>query len=503
MGLEEGSVDGEAEEASSPMPSRAEMNRMLIVAAGCDMTAGWVPSEKMIANTPTADWKWVRIGGEGGDFRRRRRRCNHLSVLLPSMMACRLDGSGASSLSLTRKRHRCRRREGGDVAVAGWDLPKMGELVVVVDLSELDWEARRRWRACRQQPWLPPSTKMVEHHKRCSGSPPPHPCRLLKIHRSVASDHRQQATHQNPMNGSNKQPYGPHQNPSDRHSPSPSNSYYKKRRGENLSIIKGGRVGCEEGSVGRGALLPSRPVRRVLLQGYAVLSGRGGMKIIYNSPDPTPEWKSRRRFFCLCGASTHLIAMASVPSLPEEERKYGKKECLRKRERSSTKGEPVRERRTNLQVATTPRVASAIASEASMEPDLSFEGFSGLPPLEGTPQVSDIEEERDVSLLYEYVILLRSRKSKLLSKHEAVRSKAARLQEELEVSRAEVTRLQALLREDNVQCLAILEYLCSDIHRRREEFECSHYSQSRYMRASSDITTLHLSIDLSPLYRIP
>ncbi|KAL5997031.1 hypothetical protein ACLOJK_007957 [Asimina triloba] len=202
----------------------------------------------------------------------------------------------------------------------------------------------------------------------------------------------------------------------------------------------------------------------------------------------------------------------AVPPLSEAESKHGKKERLLKRACSSIEGESVRERGTDLQAATVPRMVSSTASEAPaefahegmvgptlaspledffvgaerdslVEPDPSFQGFFGLPPLEGTPQVIDLKEARGVPLLREQVTLLTSREAKLLFE-------AMWLREELEVSRAKVTRLQASLWEGDVRSLAIAEYLHSNIHRRREEFERSHYSQSGYVRALSDVTAL-------------
>ncbi|KAL6001713.1 hypothetical protein ACLOJK_007454 [Asimina triloba] len=237
-------------------------------------------------------------------------------------------------------------------------------------------------------------------------------------------------------------------------------------------------------------------------------------------------------FFYWCEASAHLIAAVLVPSLPKAERKFGKKVRLRKKTCSSTKGESVKERGTDLLAVTTPRMAFATASEAPTEPthegmigptstsplegffigieggslaepDPSSEGFSGLPPLEGTLQVIGLEEEGDVSLLCEQVALLKSREVKLFSECEAAQLKAVRFREELEASCAEVMCLQASLREGNVWSLVVIEYPCNDIHWRREEFELSHYSQSKYVRALSDVATLHPSIDLSSLYQIP
>ncbi|KAL5975339.1 hypothetical protein ACLOJK_019661 [Asimina triloba] len=106
------------------------------------------------------------------------------------------------------------------------------------------------------------------------------------------------------------------------------------------------------------------------------------------------------------------------------ERKHGKKECVQNKARSLTKGD-------NL-----------------VELDPSSEGFFGLPSLEGTSQVTDLGEEREVSLLCEQVALLELREVKLLSKCEVAWSEASQLWEELEVFGAEVTCLQASLLEN-------------------------------------------------------
>ncbi|KAL6002939.1 hypothetical protein ACLOJK_023161 [Asimina triloba] len=156
------------------------------------------------------------------------------------------------------------------------------------------------------------------------------------------------------------------------------------------------------------------------------------------------RWFPSKEFFCWCGASTHLITTVLVPSLLEAKRKYGKKEHLHKRVCSSTEGESVRERGTNLQVTMAPRVASATTYEASvelaqegmvnptsasplegffvvikgdslMESDSSSEGFSMLPPLKGTLKCLTLRKKRDVSLLREQIALLRSREAKLIS----------------------------------------------------------------------------------------
>ncbi|KAL5977706.1 hypothetical protein ACLOJK_039234, partial [Asimina triloba] len=179
-----------------------------------------------------------------------------------------------------------------------------------------------------------------------------------------------------------------------------------------------------------------------------MFAGRADMKIIDNSADPIQEWKSsgagsltaassdvpsgnhpllvsfKEGVSLLVRASAHLIIAAPMPSLPEVERKHGKKEHLQKRVHLLTEGELVRERGTNLQAAITPGMAYATTSELDhkwmvgptlasppegffvvvkgdslVEPDPSSEDFFGLSPLEGTLQVIDLKEERDVSLL--------------------------------------------------------------------------------------------------------
>ncbi|KAL5983940.1 hypothetical protein ACLOJK_018038 [Asimina triloba] len=110
----------------------------------------------------------------------------------------------------------------------------------------------------------------------------------------------------------------------------------------------------------------------------------------------------------------------------------------------------------------------------------------------GTPQVIDLEEEGDASLLREHVALLKSREVRLLSECKAARSEAARLREEIRALRAEVMHLQASLLEGDVRYLAIVEYHRSDVHRHWEEFKRSHYSQSGYLVYSFETATLHL-----------
>ncbi|KAL5986222.1 hypothetical protein ACLOJK_014555 [Asimina triloba] len=170
----------------------------------------------------------------------------------------------------------------------------------------------------------------------------------------------------------------------------------------------------------------------------------GDVNTIDNSPDPMMRWKLRlfftqlalerdvwgildrwEEFLCWCGTLAHLIVAVSVPSLLEAERKKG---CLRKR-------------------------AGSLAEEDSL---------SKLPSLEGTPPTTDLGEERGASLSREQVVRPESREVEFLYEHKAALS--------------EVTRLQASLQEGNVWSLVIAEYLRSDIHCRREEFEHSHYS---------------------------
>ncbi|KAL5988973.1 hypothetical protein ACLOJK_027075 [Asimina triloba] len=244
-----------------------------------------------------------------------------------------------------------------------------------------------------------------------------------------------------------------------------------------------------------------------LLQGYEAFTKRCDAKFIDNSPDLAPEWKSRfffPRFMSerdswgvsnrweeifpepvfapivrmavsqqlalmflwgtiLCfGASCRSGVGAFFVGDSGVEKSQGK-ECPQDKVCSLTKGELVREGRTDLQAAPIEPSYAGMIGPASACP---MEGFS----------VINLEEEGDVSSLREQVALLRSKEVKLLSEYEVTRSEAARLRNELEVSRAEVTRLQASLQEGDVQSLVITEYLCNDIHQRREEFERSHYS---------------------------
>ncbi|KAL5990637.1 hypothetical protein ACLOJK_011540 [Asimina triloba] len=46
-------------------------------------------------------------------------------------------------------------------------------------------------------------------------------------------------------------------------------------------------------------------------------------------------------------------------------------------------------------------------------------------------------------------------------------------------------------------------FIGANAYRRQEEYECSHYFQSGYVRALSDVVIIYPSIDLSPLYQTP
>ncbi|KAL5986216.1 hypothetical protein ACLOJK_014549, partial [Asimina triloba] len=150
--------------------------------------------------------------------------------------------------------------------------------------------------------------------------------------------------------------------------------------------------------------------------------------------------------------------------------------------------------------AIAPKIAPVVVSEAPTKPN--YARNDG-----GFPLMLRGAVWQDLSLLnlicHLRVALLKSREAKLLFECEAALVEAVRLREKLEVSRAEVALLQTSLQEGDVRSLAVAEYLCSDIYRCREEFERSHYSQSGYMRALSDVTVLYPSIDLSVLYRAP
>ncbi|KAL5979459.1 hypothetical protein ACLOJK_019363 [Asimina triloba] len=182
-----------------------------------------------------------------------------------------------------------------------------------------------------------------------------------------------------------------------------------------------------------------------LLKGYMAFIGRGDMKLIDNSPNPTSEWKSSGTcaFFTEGG---------------EEERKEGaslKEGTLVNRgglmapvAASEGLAELAYEGMISLTLAgSLERFFVVVDGSSLVEPDLSFEGFSGLPKVEG-----------DTSLLCEQVALLKLKEAKLLSKCKAARSEAASFL------------------EGDVQSLAIEKYLFSDVHQRREEFERSHYS---------------------------
>ncbi|KAL5980201.1 hypothetical protein ACLOJK_036668 [Asimina triloba] len=126
-------------------------------------------------------------------------------------------------------------------------------------------------------------------------------------------------------------------------------------------------------------------------------------------------FSSKEEFLCRCEASAHLIVVVPVPSLPEVERKHGKKKRLRKRVHLSIEGDPLEE------------FFIGVEADSLVEPDPSSEGLSEHPPLEGTPQVIELEEERGVSLLREQVALLKSREVKLVSECKVVWSEEMRL----------------------------------------------------------------------------
>ncbi|KAL5980807.1 hypothetical protein ACLOJK_028718 [Asimina triloba] len=113
----------------------------------------------------------------------------------------------------------------------------------------------------------------------------------------------------------------------------------------------------------------------------------------------------------------------------------------------------------------------------------------------------------EVSALQEQVTVLSSRESELLAG-----SETARVETELEESWVE--RLQVVSPQGgdalslgsisaNTRALVIAEYLRSDIHRRCEEFEHSHHSQSGYVKALSEVSLLFPDINLLSLYDMP
>ncbi|KAL5982772.1 hypothetical protein ACLOJK_016848 [Asimina triloba] len=111
----------------------------------------------------------------------------------------------------------------------------------------------------------------------------------------------------------------------------------------------------------------------------------------------------------------------------------------------------------------------------------------------------------EVLALQEQVAVLSSKESELLAKSETMWAKVARLRTKLEMSWAE--RLQ--VGGDDLSLgsifastcsLVIAEYLRSDVHRRREEFELCHHSQNGYVKALLNVALLFPGIDLSLLY---
>ncbi|KAL6004518.1 hypothetical protein ACLOJK_005071 [Asimina triloba] len=106
----------------------------------------------------------------------------------------------------------------------------------------------------------------------------------------------------------------------------------------------------------------------------------------------------------------------------------------------------------------------------------------------------------EVSTLPERVDVPSSRELELLAESETMRAKVARLQTELET--LQVKHLQSMSTQGgdtlssgsifaSTRALVITEYLESDVHRRREEFGCSHHSQSGHVKALSIITRVH------------
>ncbi|KAL5992210.1 hypothetical protein ACLOJK_013125 [Asimina triloba] len=86
---------------------------------------------------------------------------------------------------------------------------------------------------------------------------------------------------------------------------------------------------------------------------------------------------------------------------------------------------------------------------------------------------------------------------------EVARAEAVRLGEKLKASQAEVVCLQVPFQEGDVQSLVVTKYLRSDVHRRREEFERSQYSQSGYRvvdgSSGGDLAQARFVVDLFEL----
>ncbi|KAL5977874.1 hypothetical protein ACLOJK_036897 [Asimina triloba] len=149
---------------------------------------------------------------------------------------------------------------------------------------------------------------------------------------------------------------------------------------------------------------------------------------------------------------------------------------------------------------------------------LSFPEASGLPSKLDVVRVKQDEAVGKVAVVREEVLRFSTELVALRSEVEALRVFSADpgIDEESSRVRHEVVRGELSALEErggdglslgsisaNTHASVIAEYLQSDIYWRHEEFEHSHNSQSRYVKALSDITLLFSGIDLSSLYQTP
>ncbi|KAL5975424.1 hypothetical protein ACLOJK_019746 [Asimina triloba] len=94
----------------------------------------------------------------------------------------------------------------------------------------------------------------------------------------------------------------------------------------------------------------------------------------------------------------------------------------------------------------------------------------------------------EVSALQERISVLSSRESELLAEFEIMRVEVVLLWMELGTLQADALSLRSISVDTHASI--IVEYLRSDVHRRCEEYERSHHSQSGYVKALLDIAFL-------------
>ncbi|KAL5982170.1 hypothetical protein ACLOJK_016239 [Asimina triloba] len=155
--------------------------------------------------------------------------------------------------------------------------------------------------------------------------------------------------------------------------------------------------------------------------GYIVFTGKGDVKTIDNSPNPTLGVYDSLVSFK--GGVPLLVWDSNVP-------------CC-----GNASAFPIRG--GEKERASSKEVRSLAKEDNLVEPSLCFESLSKLPSLKGTPPVTDLREEREASSPRKQVAHPKSREVELFSERGATLSKVARLWKELEVSRAEVMCHQA------------------------------------------------------------